>query len=151
MADVARHVVCLSCDAINRVPATRSALGAKCGTCHNKLFAGLPAKVDGKGFDRQVARNDIPIVVDFWAPWCGPCLAMAPAYEQATAELEPDFRFLKVNVDEEQQLMAKFGIRSIPTIMLLSQGRVVAQSAGAMNARGIVAWVKSHAVAGSTA
>jgi thioredoxin 2 len=150
-ADLVRHVVCPTCRALNRVPATRSALDAKCGTCHSKLFNGQPAKVDGKGFERHIARNDIPVVVDFWAPWCGPCVAMAPAFEQATAELEPHFRFLKVNVDEGQQLMAKFGIRSIPTIMLFSQGRIAAQSAGAMNARGIVAWVKSHAAADSTA
>ena len=110
-----------------------------------------PAKVDSKSFERHIARNDIPVVVDFWAPWCGQCLAMAPAYEQAAAELEPDFRFLKVNADEEQQLMAKFAVRSIPTIMLFSEGRVVAQSAGAMNSRGLVAWIKSRTVARSTA
>jgi thioredoxin 2 len=150
MADLVRHIVCPSCSAINRVPAAR-ALAAKCGTCHNKLFTGQPAQVDGKGFERHIARNDIPVVVDFWAPWCGPCVAMAPAYERAAAELEPEFRLLKVNADDEQQLMARFGIRSIPTIMLFSQGRVVAQSAGAMNTSGIVAWVRSHEVAGSNA
>jgi thioredoxin 2 len=146
MADLVRHVVCPSCSAINRVPATRFALDAKCGTCHKKLFTRRPAKVDDKGFERHIARNDIPVVVDFWAPWCGPCLAMAPAFEQAAAELEPDFRFLKVDADEEQQLMAKFG-----TTMLFSHGSVVAQQAGAMSAGGIVAWVKSHAVPSPTA
>jgi thioredoxin 2 len=150
MADPVHLVVCPSCAAINRVPTTRSALDAKCGTCHNRLFTGKPVEVDGERFERHIARNDIPVVVDFWAPWCGPCRVMAPAYEQAAAELEPDFRFLKVNGDEEQPLMARFGIRSIPTIMLFSNGRVVAQAAGAMNARGIVAWVRSHAAAGST-
>jgi thioredoxin 2 len=151
MTDLIRHVVCPTCSAINRVPATRPALDAKCGTCHNKLFTGHPVQVDGKAFDRHVTRNQIPVVVDFWAPWCGPCVAMGPAYEQAAAELEPHFRFLKVNADDEHQLMARYGIRSIPTIILFSQGQVVAQSAGAMNARAIVAWVKSHATAGSTA
>jgi thioredoxin 2 len=151
MADVARHIVCPSCNAINRVPGTRLALDAKCGTCHKKLFTKQPAKVDGKGFERHIARNDIPVVVDFWAPWCGPCLAMAPAFDKAAAELEPDFRFLKVNADQEQQLTAKFGIRSIPTTMLFSHGGVVAQQAGAMNAGAIVAWVKSHAVSSPTA
>lgn len=148
MAEPVRHIVCPSCSAINRVPVARPAVAAKCGTCHNPLFTGHPTEVDGARFERHIARNDIPVVVDFWAPWCQPCLAMAPAYEQAAAELEPDFRLLKVNADEEQGLMAKFGIRSIPTMMLFSRGRVVAQSAGAMNARGILAWVRSHATGG---
>jgi thioredoxin 2 len=150
MADLVRHVVCPSCSAINRVPATRSALEAKCGTCHNTLFTGRPVNVDGNGFERHVARNDMPVVVDFWAPWCRPCLAMAPAYEQAASELEPHFRLLKVNADEEQPLMAKFGIRSIPTTMMFLKGNVVARTAGAMNARAIVAWAKPHGVSGLT-
>lgn len=148
MADLLRHVVCPSCATINRIPAARSGQVAKCGNCHNPLFTGHPTAVDGAGFDRHVSLNDIPVVADFWAPWCQPCRAMAPAYEAAAAELEPHFRFLKVNADEAQHLMAKFGIRSIPTIMLFSQGRPIAQSAGAMNARGIVAWVRSHAPPG---
>src|ERR1700704_2088568 len=142
-----RHVVCPSCGAVNRAPPSRSALEAKCGTCHQPLFTGKPAPADGKLFQRHITRNDIPVVVDFWASWCGPCLAMAPAYESATAELEPGFRLLKVNADEEQQLVAKYGIRSIPTLMLFAKGRPVAQNARAMNTHDIVAWVRSHAPA----
>ena len=140
-----RHVVCPSCAAVNRVPVAQSALRAKCGTCHQPLFTGGPVAADGNAFERHITRSDIPIVVDFWASWCGPCVAMAPAYERAAANLEPDFRLLKVNADEEQQLMAKFGIRSIPTLMLFSKGHPIAQTAGTMDAHRIADWVRSNA------
>ena len=147
MSESIRHTVCPSCVSVNRVSATRPAQQAKCGKCHQPLFTGKPAAADGTAFERHITRNDIPVVVDFWASWCGPCLAMAPAYERAATELEPRFRLLKVNADEEQQLMAKYGIRSIPTLMLFAKGQPVAQNAGAMNTRDIVAWARSHAPA----
>jgi thioredoxin 2 len=147
MSDSVHHVVCPSCNAVNRIAASQPMREAKCGKCHQKLFTGKPVAADGKTFERHIARNDIPVVVDFWASWCGPCMAMAPAYERAAAELEPCYRLLKVNADEEQQLMARFGIRSIPTLMLIANGRPVDQHAGAMNAGDIVAWVQSHAPA----
>jgi thioredoxin 2 len=128
MTDLISHVVCPACSAINRIPDTRSALQAKCGTCHNPIFNGRPTDVDTKLFDRHRTRNDIPVVVDFWASWCGPCMAMAPAYQKAAAGLEPHFRLLKVNADNEQPLLAKFGIRSIPTMILFSHGTPVAQT-----------------------
>jgi len=137
MSDSIRHVVCPSCGSVNRVSATRPAQQAKCGKCHQPLFTGKPAAADGTAFERHIMRNDIPVVVDFWASWCGPCLAMAPAYERAAAELEPRFRLLKVNADEEQQLMAKYRIRSIPALMLFAKGQPVAHNAGAMNAHDV--------------
>jgi thioredoxin 2 len=105
------------------------------------LFLGKPFDVIGDGFEQHRSRNDIPIVVDFWAPWCGPCRAMAPAYERAAAELEPHYRLLKVNTEEEPALAARFGIRSIPTMMMFVRGERVAQTAGAMSTPGIVDWV----------
>jgi thioredoxin 2 len=143
MTGSAVHVVCPSCGAINRIPPERPAAQAKCGACHQKLFSGKPVPANAASFERHVMRNDIPVMVDFWAPWCGPCIAMAPAYERAAAELEPDFRLLKVNTEEEQSVAARYGIQSIPTLMLFMRGREIARRAGATNTQGIVSWAKS--------
>jgi thioredoxin 2 len=102
---------------------------------------------DAATFDRHITRNDIPVMVDFWAPWCGPCLAMAPAFEHAAAELEPDYRLLKVNTEEEPTLVARYGICSIPTLMLFMGGREIARRAGASDTRGIVSWAKTQITA----
>jgi thioredoxin 2 len=118
----------------------------KCGTCHQKLFSGKPATADAETFERHITRNDIPVIVDFWAPWCGPCLAMAPAYERAAAELEPDYRLLKVNTEEEPALAARYGIRSIPTLILFMHGREIARRSGASDARGLVSWAKAQGI-----
>jgi thioredoxin 2 len=147
MTNSAVHVVCPSCGAINRIPPERAAQQAKCGTCHHKLFSGKPVTANAAVFERHTTRNDIPVIVDFWAPWCGPCLAMAPAYERAAAELEPNFRLLKVNTEEEQSLAARYGIRSIPTLMILMRGREVARRAGASDTRGIVSWARAQIAA----
>ena len=149
MSDSLRHVVCPSCGAVNRIPSTRPAQQAKCGGCHEPLFRAKPLDVDARGFARHIARDVVFLLTDFWAPWCGPCKAMAPAYEQAAAELEPDYRLLKVNADEEQALAAQYGIRSIPTMILFTGGRPLARTAGAMDTRRIVAWARANTPAGT--
>ena len=138
------HVVCPHCGAVNRLPAARPAAQAECGQCHQPLFEGKSVAANAESFERHRTRNDVPIVVDFWAPWCAPCRAMAPAYERAAAELEPEYRLLKVNTKEKPELAARYQISSIPTMMLFARGAPIAQTAGAMSATGIVDWVRAH-------
>lgn len=143
MAD-GTHIVCPHCGATNRVPRERPALAAQCGACHRKLFDGHPAEVDPAGFDRHVAANDIPVLVDIWAPWCGPCRMMAPQFERAAGQLEPAFRLLKLNADEAPEISARLGVRGIPALFLLQGGRVLGSNAGAMDANAIVDFARRH-------
>ena len=139
------NVVCPHCGAVNRIPRNRPGKEARCGKCKKPLFTGHPIPLDEASFDRHITKNDIPVVVDFWAPWCGPCKMMAPFYEQAAAELEPEFRLAKVNTDEAQRLAAKYGIRSIPTLAVFRHGRELARQAGAMPFEQLVGWVRAQA------
>jgi thioredoxin 2 len=136
------HIVCPDCTAVNRIPSERLNQHPKCGKCHLLLFTGHPVELNGEVFQKYMMRNDIPVLVDFWAPWCGPCKAMAPAFEQASAQLEPGVRLTKVNTEAEKALATKFGIRSIPTLVLFQNGNELARQAGAMGAVDIVRWVQ---------
>jgi thioredoxin 2 len=138
------HVVCPHCDAVNRVPSERLGQGAKCGKCHSALFLGAPLPLGEGRFACHTGRSDLPIVVDFWAPWCGPCRMMAPAFEEAARRLEPRARLVKVNTEEAQGLAAQLGIRSIPTLGIFRDGREVARTAGAMDVGRLLGWVEQH-------
>ncbi|HHJ18327.1 MAG TPA: thioredoxin TrxC [Gammaproteobacteria bacterium] len=140
----ALHIVCPHCDAVNKFPQARLTQQPKCGKCHQPLFTGHPLELKTHNFQKHTSRNDIPVVVDFWAPWCGPCKMMAPAFAQAAAQLEPKVRFAKLNTEDEQAIGAQFGIRSIPTMMMFKNGQQVASQPGAMGAQDIVRWVQSH-------
>ncbi|HEX7080557.1 MAG TPA: thioredoxin TrxC [Gammaproteobacteria bacterium] len=142
-----RHVVCPHCLAVNRIPSSRLGEAPKCGQCHRALFDGKPHEVSGSAFQKHVSRNDIPVVVDFWAEWCGPCRMMAPEFERAAASLGRDFRLLKLNTEAEQEIAARLGIRSIPTMVMFAGGREIARQSGAMRAGDIERWVRGHAPA----
>lgn len=140
----ALHIVCPHCHTTNRVASADLARAPDCGSCHKPLFVAHSVALDEAAFERHLTRNHIPLLVDFWAPWCGPCRQMAPAYEQAAAQLEPRVRVAKVNTEEAQALGARFNIRSIPTLALFVNGREVARQAGAMGAADIVRWTQAH-------
>jgi thioredoxin 2 len=143
-ASDALQIVCPHCDTLNRVPTARPADKARCGSCRQALFDAHPVEVDEAGLARHIGANAIPVLVDVWAPWCGPCRMMAPAFEQAAAALEPRLRLLKLNADTAQATCARLGVRGIPAMFLFKDGAVVAQTAGAMNAEAIVRWAHGN-------
>ena len=140
----ADHILpCPHCNAANRVPADRLANNPKCGKCKQSLFDGHPAIVTDANFGDMVGRSTLPVVVDFWAPWCGPCQSMAPHFERAASLLEPGVRFAKLNTEENSKTSLRLRVRSIPTMVLFRNGEEVARQSGAMDSRAISNWVKA--------
>jgi thioredoxin 2 len=143
-ADDLLLIPCPHCGTLNRVPRQRLAAGGRCGDCRAALFDGHPAALDTARFERFLDKSDVPLLVDFWAPWCGPCLMMAPEFERAAHELEPEVRLVKVNIDEEPAAARRFGVQSIPTVLLARHGRELGRLAGVRAAAELVRWARAR-------
>lgn len=137
------HVACPHCHAINRLPADKLSAGGQCGRCKRPLFSGAPVALDASSLNAHMQRSDLPLVIDFWAPWCAPCRAMAPNFENVARRMEPSARFAKVDTEANPELGARFGIRSIPTLAVFRAGREVARQPGAMDAGTLQRWLAS--------
>ncbi len=136
-----KHIVCPTCSAVNRIPSARIDASPSCGQCHKPLFTGRPVILTNENFQKHTNRSDIPVVVDFWAPWCGPCKMMAPAFEQAATDLQPNVRLAKLNTEDENDIGARLNIRSIPTMVIFKSGKEVARQSGAMGLADIKSWI----------
>ena len=140
------NIVCGQCDSIVGVPAARIAEQPRCPKCHQPLFSGHPIELQDHNVERHVSRSDLPVVIDVWAPWCGPCRAMAPHFEEVTKRMEPHLRFAKLNSDAAPEASGRFGIRSIPTLILFRSGEEIARQSGAMDTLTLMQWLHQHLV-----
>ena len=140
----ATHIVCPHCHGVNRVGPGRDPKTGRCGKCKNPLFTGQPVVLDGNGFDTHLNRSDLPLVVDFWADWCGPCKMMAPAFQAAAADIEPAARLAKLDTEANPGIAGRYHIRSIPTLILFRQGKETARVSGALDRSGLTAWIRQH-------
>ena len=138
------HVVCGHCNSINRMDSKKLQQSPKCGRCHREIFVQKPLELNSENFSRHIEKNDIAVLVYFWAPWCGPCKMMAPQFEQAARMLEPRVRLAKVNTENEQALGVRYNIRSIPTLALFGKGQELARQSGLLSASDITAWVNYY-------
>ena len=137
------HLVCPHCNATNRVPSDKLQAELNCGKCQEHLLTAHPDNLGEAAFNAQLAKSDLPMVVDFWAPWCGPCRMMAPAYEKVSQDMQGKARFVKVNTEDEQSLAAIYNIRSIPTLAVFAGGREITRQPGAMSAPDLARWVRA--------
>ncbi len=137
-------VPCPGCNGVNRVPDGRLADHPICGRCRRRLFEGHPVELNAGNFDTHIDKTGVPVIVDFWATWCGPCRAMVPIFIQAAEQLEPRIRFAKLNTEESPEIAARFGVRAIPTIIMFKNGQPAAQQAGAMNLPTLMSWIQSN-------
>ena len=138
------HIVCPACARVNRLPAERLTAGPKCGMCKGLLFEGKPVELTNATFQTHISRSDIPVVVDFWAAWCGPCKMMAPDFARAAAQLEPRVRLAKLNTEQERIVAGQYGVMSIPTLVIFRGGQEVARQSGALDINRLISWVRAH-------
>ena len=138
------HITCPHCEATNRMPRGKLVQRPKCGKCHQAVFEAKPLELTSKNFSKVINKTDLPIVVDFWAPWCGPCKMMAPIFEQVSEIIEPQARLAKLNTEVAQDIAARYGIRSIPTLVVFKNGKEVARQAGAMDQGSLVQFIKAN-------